>query len=376
MKRICSITGVLLLGIHGVAFAAQEAKEITFTYSTEQYQTILSGCRQQLLKAPQKVLNCSDKDPSTICQYQVDRCLSLNEEAGKLTIRCPELPSPDTDTTNQKSEKEMARQEAEKKISLALNQCLEEQTPALKQTNRTENIQYSELRKNWLSTFELGYKRQNNYKEEGERSFDKNSYLAALSVNGRWYNDNNWFNLLSLEWLPIDLLGMETKVTFSEAPSAQKKDGIKPTNFNAVTNSVDAYTTLRMGKALDKYNSMNLGLTLGLRTLDDAVSSDELTRYWGPGIEFNVYSQAISQGLNTQPRGSLKAYWTRFSDYATRSGQNVWMIQARFQLIEAQPYIISLDAELDKNERDNYSVSFIVRQDTSTLLSFLGLNGQ
>ncbi|SHO58653.1 hypothetical protein [Vibrio quintilis] len=237
----------------------------------------------------------------------------------------------------------------------------------------TEGQTPSALSQTWLSTFELGYKRQNDYDDEGNRTFNKNSYIASLNVNGRWnYNDgflpDDWY----FSWLPDDLLHLETGVIFSEAPSAEEKTSIKPTTFNTVTHSVDAYTDLTLGKNMDNYATFNVGLKLGLRTLDNAVSSDELARYWGPGVEFNVYSQDIREGRNTRPRGSLKAYWTRFSDYGTRSGQNVWLIQARFKLAENKPYIISLDAELDKNERDNYSVSFIVRQDTDDLLKFFG----
>ncbi|MGI2900672.1 hypothetical protein [Shewanella algae] len=110
----------------------------------------------------------------------------------------------------------------------------------------------------------------------------------------------------------------------------------------------------------------------GLSSLPVIYYLEQLFRYYGGGLEFNLYSDTILRDQNALPRAKVGGYFLRTTNYSSLSDINFFRISAQFQLVENKPFLVGFDANLGPDDLDDYSVTFSIRQNTEDLLKFFG----
>ncbi|RPA64107.1 hypothetical protein EGC86_02210 [Shewanella frigidimarina] len=237
-------------------------------------------------------------------------------------------------------------------------------------TQLTSTIKSEDTINRWISSFELGYKHQNGYDEEGNRTgFDQGGITGSLKLNGRWKNSWGWSDAVT---------NFEVGVVFEQYPTVNEdKPDPEVSEFNDVTDAIDGYLKFLYSPGHfmateDGDSVLSFAVLAGVRSLDEASPGNELARYYGGGLEFNLYSMGFSKYQNGLPRARVGTYFVRTSNYGVREDVNVWVIQAQYQLVEDKPFLLGFNANLGPDDLDDYSVTLSVRQDTAKLMSFFG----
>ncbi|MDL2196917.1 hypothetical protein [Shewanella algae] len=355
--------GILALAVFNapLVFAGQEIDTNGAT------QTQL--CFDKLTTATQK-LEFEDTAP------EVKQCFKTTDKTKQITINCPA-----SGTTNL-SGIDTVKQGYDRFAIQMLQMCLTQAEQAgatltdgdksiLKTlgqgavSNNSKNYQGR-----WLSSFELGYKQQNSYNEAGERSgFDQGGVTASFMLNGRWQNAWGWNDAVT---------NFEVGVLFEKSPTVtEKKPNFADTSFNDVTDSIDGYLKFLwspggIAASNNGDSVLSLAILTGVRSLDEAKQGNELARYYGGGLEFNLYSDTILRDQNALPRAKVGGYFLRTTNYSSLSDINFFRISAQFQLVENKPFLVGFDANLGPDDLDDYSVTFSIRQNTEDLLKFFG----
>ncbi|ACJ26968.1 hypothetical protein swp_0124 [Shewanella piezotolerans WP3] len=369
--KLLKITPLLLCGLSPLVFAGQTLNSAGAT------QTQL--CYSSLNKLKPSISALS----STIT---IDACLSAKDPTKQITISCPSSNNVDIDGIDKLKLKN---------DGLAANvfaNCLSEiadsgtalgsqDTAALTQlalttqvSNPTTDEKTAETLTNtsnrWISSFELGYKQQNGYDDDGKRTgFDQGGVTGSLKLNGRWKNGWGWSDAVT---------NFEVGVAFGQNPTVnEEKSDPNAAGFNDVTDTIDGYMKYLYspGHFMATANGdsvLSFAALAGIRSLDEATQGNELARYYGGGLEFNLYSAGVEENSNALPRARVGGYFVRTTNHGAMTDVNLWVIQAQYQLVADKPFLLGFKANLGPDDLDDYSVTLSVRQDTAKLLSFFG----
>ncbi|MEO3737781.1 hypothetical protein [Shewanella baltica] len=346
---------------------------------------LFAGQTLSTLKATQTQI-CSVKLATSTRSVRVDNtppaikdCLKAVNSAESITINCPasgNLTIDGIDKTKQNNDFYAAQMLAEcVKQSAQVNILSNADEMLLKQLGETTSTQQikATFQDRWISSFELGYKQQNGYNEIGERTgFDQGGVTGSFKLNGRWQARNK---------LPVisAIANFEIGVIFGKNPTVN--DNIPESNeakFNDVTDSIDGYIKGLYSPSWDFMRSddgdsvLSFAALGGLRSLDETTQGNELARYYGGGLEFNLYSEGILINQNALPRARVSSFYIRTTDYGSLQDIGLWRIQAQFQLVKDKPFLIGFEANLGPDDLDDYSVTISVRQSTDSLLKFFG----
>ncbi|MEZ9197911.1 hypothetical protein [Shewanella sp. 10N.286.54.B9] len=224
--------------------------------------------------------------------------------------------------------------------------------------------------KRWISSFELGYKQQNGYDDDGKRTgFDQGGVTGSLKLNGRWKNGWGWSDAVT---------NFEVGVAFGQNPTVnEEKPDPDAAGFNDVTDTIDGYMKYLYSPGhfmatASGDSVLSFAALAGIRSLDEATQGNELARYYGGGLEFNLYSTGVEENSNALPRARVGGYFVRTTNHGAMTDVNLWVIQAQYQLVADKPFLLGFKANLGPDDLDDYSVTLSVRQDTAKLLSFFG----
>lgn len=223
----------------------------------------------------------------------------------------------------------------------------------------------------WLSSLTFGYQQLTGYDEfKDSTGLDQSGFIADLNVNGRWRPDYFRFDTRAIVSAEAGMKLGQTPTTIDET-----KSQTTPSGFNDVSDSIDGYIKILYspGGFLVSQNGdsvLSLGGVIGFNNRDEASKGNELTRYWGVGIDFNMYDKDATKEPNQLPRGNLSIYWMRPEEYAEIKDPNVFSIHAQYQLVEKIPFLVGIKANLGPDDKDDFAVTFTFRFTGQKIIDF------
>ncbi|QQX80226.1 hypothetical protein JK628_22625 [Shewanella sp. KX20019] len=373
MMNLLKITPLLVAGFMPLAFAGQTLNTVGATQTQFCYSSLMQ------LKPSISALNSTTT---------IDTCLLLTKDPAKqVIISCPSSNNVDIDGIDKAKLKNdglavilfascLAEIESSGTAFTSQDTAVLTQLTATKiaSANPTADEKPTKTLNNtsnrWISSFELGYKQQNGYDDDGKRTgFDQGGITGSLKLNGRWRNSWGWSDAVT---------NFEVGVAFGQNPTVnEEKSDPDAAGFNDVTDTIDGYMKFLYspGHIMATQNGdsvLSFAALAGIRSLDEATPGNELARYYGGGLEFNLYNQGVEKDNNALPRARIGGYFVRTSNHGAMTGVNLWVVQAQYQLVADKPFLLGFKANLGPDDLDDYSVTLSVRQDTAKLLSFFG----
>ena len=359
MMNLLKITPLLLCGLSPLVFAGQTLNSAGATQTQTCYNSL------NTLKPSISALDSTKT---------IDACLNAKDPTKQIIINCPSSNNVDIDGIDKVKLKNdglaanvfancLSEISASGTALTSKDSAILTQLTASKKANDTSN--------RWISSFELGYKQQNGYDDDGKRTgFDQGGITGSLKLNGRW---KNW----AFGW-DDSVTNFEIGVAFGQNPTVnEEKSDPNAAGFNDVTDTIDGYMKYLYSPGhfmatASGDSVLSFAALAGIRSLDEATQGNELARYYGGGLEFNLYSTGVEENSNALPRARVGGYFVRTTNHGAMTDVNLWVIQAQYQLVADKPFLLGFKANLGPDDLDDYSVTLSVRQDTAKLLSFFG----
>lgn len=359
MMKLPRVTPLLFIVISPFAMAGQSLDTTNATQTQACYNSLLK------LKPSISTINKS---------ITIDTCLKSVDPTKKIEVNCAPSNTLSIDGIDE------TKLSNDKLAANLLSRCIHEMKDNDHQLSAQDREvllllspkyqQISDTHNRWISAFELGYKQQNGYDDNGNRTgFDQGGITGSLKLNGRWKNSWGWNDAVT---------NFEVGVVFGKNPTVNEdKPDPENTKFNDVTDTIDGYLKFLWSPghfmATENGDSvLSFAFLTGIRSLDEAQEGNELARYYGGGLEFNLYKEGVALNQNALPRAKIGSYYVRTSNYGAMTDVGLWVIQAQYQLVEDKPFLLGFKANLGPDELDDYSVTLSVRQDTAELLRFFG----
>ncbi|WP_411993170.1 hypothetical protein [Agarivorans sp. DSG3-1] len=334
--------------------------------------TSLALCGQassQTFNIPAEKLTMIKK--SCFSKNSEKNCLSASIPSSELKIECQS-------GVKQSTASELIQKQ--KQSAYELSQCIKtlETDIGLTQSVILEIENYStsgdtgtKTKSRYVSSFELGYQRLNGYDDEGKSTgLSESGAIVDLRINGRWQP----------KFLGDDdqLVNGETSIRFGKTPTTTDKGSATATGFNDVTDAVDAQLKLNFSPGYflaGPDGALSFGGLGGFRSRAEAISGNELSSYWGYGLEFNMYSNEIEEGSNALPRGRISYYRVKAEEFGTYKDTWINSIHAHYLLVEDKPFLVGIKANFGPADSDDYAINFSIRQSGEELLKFFGFGG-